>query len=285
MKKQILDGFWTIIESAKSKSGELSAFLAQPEQYKEWLSELTQSTATHFDKALDETYLREHIGGGNHRLFDGGHDLFNAWGRAKSAAGDDAFSQEVLGYASALWKDLTTVKGLPFATLEKANYDEWADKICGIVPGLSKDYLYDLLSFDALEVFSAALGTVSVIFVLSQDDRRKLSEILAAMGVSAIISANPIMGVITIALTAYAYFVKKRSFDKTAAVKSGTVAAVSAGLFAIMGMPILVELTVVLVLSNLLRKQVLDNESLQKLLIKNAKEVLSWGSSVARRAA
>lgn len=89
----------------------------------QWSEELTKSAATVYDKALDLEYLKTHIGGGDHRLFDGGHDIFNAWDRAKDASSNDSFSEEVIGYISSLWKDVTTTKGLPFQTMDKAAFD------------------------------------------------------------------------------------------------------------------------------------------------------------------
>lgn len=76
------------------------------------LGKLAKSAPTIYDKAIDAEYLRTAIGGENHRLFDGSHDLLSAWSKVKDASQDDTFKQEVIGYFSALWKDATTRKGL-----------------------------------------------------------------------------------------------------------------------------------------------------------------------------
>ena len=39
------------------------------------LASLAEGPATIYDKAMDAEYLATHVGGGNHRLFDGGHTL------------------------------------------------------------------------------------------------------------------------------------------------------------------------------------------------------------------
>ena len=240
----------------------LGATLSQ-DQLLKWWESFTDGSATLYDKALDKSYIEGLSGGGgNHRLFDGGHDIFGAWDRAKDAVSDDSFAEEVLGYASAIWKDVTTLKGLPFATLEKASYDEWADKISSWIPGVSKEYLYDLCSFDAMEITSSTLGFAGAVFCFKKEDYKRLSEILGAMGVVSITSANPILGLITVLVTAYSYFIKKRQLDKSAVFKSGTVAAFSALIFTALGLPFLIEFGVVLVLSNILKKKILSNDEL-----------------------
>ena len=116
-----------------------------------------------------------------------------------------------------------------------------------------------------------ACGAVGLLFALSKDDQEKLSEILGAMGISAIISANPLMGLSAIATTGYAYWKKKQSGEELkletgAAAKGAAVAGVSAGLFMIMGLPILVELVIVISLTSLLQKHILDNETVKELV-------------------
>jgi len=82
------------------------SFFSLPDLLK-WSETITKSAATVYDKAIDANYLATHIGGGNHRMFDGGHDILNAWDTVKSASTEDSFQQEVIGYTVPL-KDLTT---------------------------------------------------------------------------------------------------------------------------------------------------------------------------------
>jgi hypothetical protein len=64
--------------------------------------------------------------------------------------------------------------------------------------------LYDLLTFDALEILTAGLSGGAACFALRHDDKTRLAEILGAMGMSSITVANPIMGLARIMITAYA---------------------------------------------------------------------------------
>lgn len=258
------------------------ALLSQGELLK-WTESLTKSTATAYDKALDALYNKTDIAGGNHRLFDESHDIFNAWEKAKNAYPDDSFFQEVIGYCQVLFKDVTTAKGLPFKTLDKASYDQWATKISESIPFVSKDYLYDLLSFDALEVFSSALGAVAAIFFLNKNDQEKLSEILGAMGITSIISANPLMGVMTVAVAGYSYYKKKQKLDKVSVFKSGTVAAFSFGLFSILGLPFLVEIVIVLVVANLFKDKVLNNKDIVDIIQRHLKQAMAYGNKQSKK--
>ena len=160
-------------------------------------------------------------------------------------------------------KDFTTAMGMPFATIDKQNFDQWVETVSGLLPGIDRRYLYDLLSFDAMEVCASGLSAAGVVFALKDDDQEKLAEMLGAMGVSSIAAANPILGVLTIAATAYAYR-QNQQVDVIAAVKGGGLAAVSAAMFAVLGFPILVELVIVVTLSTLLKKHVIDNAQLTK---------------------
>ncbi len=83
--------------------------------------------AAAYDKAMDAEYLRTAIGGGNRRMFDGGHDLAGAWEAVRNTSPDDTFIEEALGYVEALFKDLTAPKGLPIASWDKSAYDQIAN--------------------------------------------------------------------------------------------------------------------------------------------------------------
>jgi len=189
------------------------AFLSTNELLK-WSESITQSAASVYDKALDAEYLRSHIGGGNHRMFDGGHDIVSAWGAVEEVSNDDSLRQEVVGYTSAIWKDLTTERGLPFVTWSKDHYDATAEWLSSTIPVASKSWFYDLMSFDVFELLSTSLGVAGMLYALSKDDKERLSEILGSMGVISIMSANPLMGIAAVLCATHSYAVKKNELDK-----------------------------------------------------------------------
>ena len=278
------EGAGFVADKARSAAGHVrdqaGAFIAflHTKDLLSWSETITKSPGTLYDKAMDAEYLRSHVGGGDHRLFDGGHDLMGAWKNVQEASDTDSLTQEVVGYVAGIWKDLTTVKGLPFTTVDKGGFDSWADRLSAI-PGVNREWLADLLSFDAFEVLSSGLGAVGALFFLSRGDKEALARVLGSMGIVVIIGANPLMGLVVIALTGYAYF-KKVKIDKGDMARGAVLAGVSAGLFAVLGLPILVELVIVMVVGHLLRKHLLDNEDLLRRIKAHAGETVGKGKEV-----
>lgn len=252
-------------EKGKDAAGNVLAFVQAPDLLK-WTQSLTEGAATVYDKAMDAEFIRTGVGGAEHRLFDGGHTILDSWQAVRDALPRDGLpkdskTEEIMGWVQAYWKDLTTPMGMPFVTIDKADFDAWVKAIAGNIPGIDRKYLYDLLTFDAMEICAAGLSVVGVFFAFRKEDKEKVAEILGAMGISSIMAANPILGITTIAVTGYSYW-KHGPVDTTAAVKGGALTAISALLFSIMALPILVELVIVVTATILLRKQVVDNREL-----------------------
>ena len=198
-----------VLSTAKNYTGSVAnlptilPILAQT-QWLNYLETLTTSAATNFDKALDAKYLQDVLGGGNHRLFDGGHTLGGAWSNIADMCAKTGCStrEQINGYFGALWKDATTPKGLPFMTMEKQTYDSLADKLSNY--GVSKNWTYDALSYDALEILGAGISAAAVVYFLKTEQIEKLSQALGAMGIVSIISANPLLALVMISSVAYA---------------------------------------------------------------------------------
>lgn len=228
-------------------------FLSQNELLS-WSKGLSNGIETIYDKAMDAEYIKTQIGGGYHRMFDGGHSPINAWEKVKNASDTDSFNQEVIGYASAMWKDMTTKMGLPFTTVDKENFDQAAEAVKAST-GIEKESFYDLASYDVFEVFSTALGLVGAMFFLKKDDMEKVSEILGSMGIISILSGNVLMGIAVIVQTVYAYVFKKEKIDNKKAVQGAGYSIMSYFIFTILGLPILIELVIVLIVFKLIKKQ------------------------------
>ena len=172
------------------------------------LNALLQSTvegsATIYDRALDATYLATHIGGGNHRLFDGGHTVAGAIAAVRDASPDDTVIQEAMGFVQAMFKDVTTPKGLPLANWDKATYDQ----ISGYLQsnfGIPRDWFYDLNSYAAPELLGGVVGVVATALMWNRADTEQFSTLVAGMGVSAAMSANPLLLVVTVVALAKAF--------------------------------------------------------------------------------
>lgn len=285
LAKQLTSWFKETLEKTQSMvSNQIAVFtsIASQVDLLNWAEEVTKSAkATIYDKALDSEYLRTHIGGGNHRLFDGGHDLLNAIKRVRDASTDDFFKDEVLGYIEAIWKDMTTAKGLPFKNLDKSSYDEFAEKVASWnIPGLNKEYLADLVSFDFFEVLSVGIAAAAVIFALNSDDQKKLAEILGSIGITSILSANPLAGIFVVLISGYAYYAKDKEFHGGEAAKGAALAGLSFAIFSFFGMHLLIELGLVIVVGSLTKKYVLNNTVLHELVLRELKNIPSIVSKI-----
>ena len=210
---------------------------------------------------MDAEYIKTHVGGAYHRMFDGGHSPVNAWEKVKNASETDSFSQEVIGYVSAMWKDATTKMGMPFTTINKEDFDKTAESLSGTY-GIKKSWLNDLLSYDVFEIFTAALGLVGTLFFLKKDDMKKVSEILASMGIIAILSGNILLGITVIVQTTYAYVIKKKKLDNKSTMKGAGLTVISWAIFSLLGLPILVELVIVLMVIKLIKGEKLPGRSI-----------------------
>lgn len=263
-----------------------------------WLDTAYSTSHTQYDRAMDAAFLAKQRAGelgysvGQHRLFDGGHTLRGSFERAQEAVQNDSSLTEVVEWSRAYMNDLTTPSGMPITTLDPAEYERWATAFSETVPGLDQQYLFDLLNFDAMELVASEIAVIGAIFALSDDDLERLSELLGAMGVNAIVAANPIMGMLTIASTAYAYW-RYETVAGTQVVKGGSLAGVSALVFVSLGAPVLVELVVAVVVAHQLRQRVFENEEFVRWLRKQAKKqrpsvdellaVLPESAALARR--
>ena len=91
-----------------------------------------------------------------------------------------------------LLRDVSTPKGLPLATWDKATYDSVADSLQSTF-GIPKNWFYDLNSFDVGELVGGTVGVVSLIFGWNKAETESFASLAAGMGTSAAVSANPLL--------------------------------------------------------------------------------------------
>ena len=168
------------------------------------MQSMVKGSATIYDKAMDAEYLATHVGGGNHRLFDGGHTIAGAISAGHNASADDGLIQEALGTVQGLLRDGTTAKGLPLANWDKATYDQVAGTLQSKF-NIPTEWFYDLNSYDAVELLGGAVGVVALAFNWNRADTETFARLVGGMGVSAAISANPLLLVVTVVALAKAF--------------------------------------------------------------------------------
>ena len=168
------------------------------------LASLAKGPATIYDKAMDAAYLATHSGGGNHRLFDGGHTIAGAFQAVRGASTEESIIQEGLGFVQGMFRDLTTSKGLPLANWDKATYDQ----VAGFMESrfyVGRDWFYDLNSYTSAELVGGSIGILAVVFQWNRADTESFSRMVGSMGMAAVISANPLLLVIMVVAFARAF--------------------------------------------------------------------------------
>ena len=153
--------------------------------------------ATRYDKALDQFDIDTGKYGADHRLFDGSHDLVGAWKTIAEAFPDEGWLQRAEGYVSAIWKDMATPRGIPVVTWDKGAFDAVASFLNETL-GISRNWVKDIATFTATEFVGAVLGALALVLSWNKAEIRRFSEVVASLGLSALVGANPIMVMVTI---------------------------------------------------------------------------------------
>lgn len=168
------------------------------------LGQLAKGAPTIYDKAMDATYLETSVGGGLHRLFDGGHTLAGAFKAARDVPGEDGVVDRAMGMMLGLFRDATTPAGLPFFNWDPDTYHRVADSL-NTRFGIPKRWFADLVTYDAAEVAAGLLGSAALVFRWSDGEARDFSRIVGSTGLAAVCGGNPILAVVFVAAAAKAF--------------------------------------------------------------------------------
>ncbi len=152
---------------------------------------------TRYDKALDQFYIDTGKYGADHRLFDGSHDLVGAWKTIAETFPDEGWLQRAEGYVSALWKDMATPRGIPVVTWDKEAFDTVAGFLNETL-GISRKWVKDMADFTATEFVGSVLAALALVLSWNKAELRRFSEIVASLGLSALVGANPLLVMVTI---------------------------------------------------------------------------------------
>ena len=158
---------------------------------------MVKGAPTIYDKAMDANYLATHVGGSYHRLFDGGHTIWDAVRAGHAASPDDSIIQEAMGTLQGLLRDVSTPRGLPIANWDQETFGQVAETLESNFR-IPKSWFYDMNTFDATDLLGAAVGVVALIFSWNRADTEAFSKIVGSMGLSAVVSANPLLLILTV---------------------------------------------------------------------------------------
>lgn len=219
----------------------------------EWLSSLAPKTTSIYDRAMDAQYLRDHVGGGMHRMFDGSHDPLGAWEKVAAASTTDSIPAELAGYVTAMYKDATTPAGLPFATWDPASYQSASSWFADMVPGASKSWFADLVSYNPAEMLGCGVVVVCTLLGMKKEDEEAVGSALGSSLSIGVITGNPLMLLAAVVMAAVAYKRKTRT-NVASFVQGGALGAIGLAVFEVLSLPILVELVAVIVVLVLAKK-------------------------------
>jgi hypothetical protein len=161
-----------------------------------WLTDhLSNQHATLFSKAMDAEYLRTHIGGGWHRLYDGGHSLVGSWKAVSSSLPDLGTLHQLRIWANEYWKDLITTRGMPIFILDHA------DQV--------SEYFKHLDCVNVAQLIGGDICGVSI--YCNWNDPAKLVASATATECSGIVYANVVAPLVSLIALGRAYFLIGKS--------------------------------------------------------------------------
>ena len=192
------------------------------------LRNMVKGSATIYDKAMDAEYAETHVGGGLHRLFDGGHTIAGAFKAAREASPDDNIIQEALGTIQGLLRDGTTQMGLPLANWSQETFN----RVAGALESnfhIPRDWFSDLNTYDAAELLGGAIGIVALVLNWNRADTESFAKLVGNMGVPAAVNANPQLLVVTVVALAKAFHRARQTGDYAAFVDGQLKGAIGSG--------------------------------------------------------
>ncbi len=168
-------------------------------EFSNWLTDhFSSQVASIGSKAMDAEYLRTHIGGSWHRLYDGGHSLAGSWNAVSESLPDLSAMDQLGVWANEYWKDLITTRGMPILILDHA------DKV--------GEYFKHLDCVNAAQLLGGAVCGVSI--YCNWNNPGQLVASASAIECSGIVYANVVSPMVSlIALGRAVYLVKKSEED------------------------------------------------------------------------
>ena len=206
------------------------------------MQNMVKGSPTIYDKAMDAEFIATHIGGAQHRLFDGGHTIFGAFRAGHSASPDDNIIQEAMGTLHGLLRDVSTPSGLPLANWDYETYHRVAEALESNFH-IPKSWFYDLNTYDAADLLGGAVGAVALILNWNRADTETFAQLAGGMGLSSIMSANPLLLILTVVALARAFQLARKSGEYAEFVDGQFKGVVGAG--ATLGVVSLVGIRVV----------------------------------------
>lgn len=198
-------------------------------KFENWFGELTESTATIYDKAVDQVYNTTHEGGWLHRLFDGSHDPVSMWNIVKNAKLDDTRKEELTAFLETFLKDFNTHAGLPLFSISKDSYDKVAGQLSDTFH-IPKNWFADIQTLNGAELIGSSIGVLALIFNWNTKDKERFGDLMSSLTIAGAFAGNPLTLIIaTIYMGRHYNKQKKKKFfskETLTGIKKGTLTSV-----------------------------------------------------------
>lgn len=198
-------------------------------KFENWFGELTESTATIYDKAVDQVYNTTHEGGWLHRLFDGSHDPVSMWNIVKDAKLDDTRKEELTAFLETFLKDFNTHAGLPLFSISKDSYDKVAGQLSDTFH-IPKNWFADIQTLNGAELIGSSIGVLALIFNWNTKDKERFGDLMSSLTIAGAFAGNPLTLIIaTIYMGRHYNKQKKKNFfskETLTGIKKGTLTSV-----------------------------------------------------------
>ena len=196
-----------------------------------WTADTFNKNFDKYDEIIDRIYNAGEGGSSAiHHLVDGSHSLLGAMREASKAYGEDSVFAEVTNTVEHLLRDLAARTGInPIFSLTKDQLSILQDFAGNF--GVSKSWVNDFLLINVPEVLGAFFAVVPVWFGWSKLDAEKFADIAGSAGMAALISANPLLGLVALISMARSFNLllskEKEAFRRSAG--KGGLGAVQVG--------------------------------------------------------
>jgi hypothetical protein len=165
-------------------------------EFSRWLADhLSRQRPTPASEAMDAEYLRTHIGGGWHRIYDNGHSLAGSWNAVKEALPDLSALERIGTWANDYWKDLITARGMPIIALDYT--------------ASVSEYFKHLDCVNVAQLFSGELTGISI--YCNWNDPAKLIASATATDCGGLAYANVVAPLVSLIGLGRAFFLLNRS--------------------------------------------------------------------------
>ena len=198
-------------------------------KFENWFGELTESSATVYDKAVDHVYNTTHEGGWMHRIFDGSHDPVSMWNIVKDTKIDDTRKEELIAFLETFIKDLNTYAGLPFVSISKNSFDKVASGLSDTF-NIPKTWFADIQTFNGAELIGSSVGVLALVFNWNNEDKERFGDLMSSMTIAGAFAGNPLLLIISAIYMGRHYNKQKKkkilSKETLLGIKKGTLTSI-----------------------------------------------------------